>query len=401
MCTNCGTVVEENLIVSSVEFSESAMGASSVIGKFVSATCTKPYGGGLGGSAHGYASKESREVTINNGRKSISQLAATLQLNQHFVDSAHRLFLLAIQRNFVQGRRAQNVVAACLYIICRKEKSPHLLIDFSDVLQTNVYVLGATFLKLVQILKLNVPVVDPSLFIHRFAGKLEFEEKTHQVAMTAIRLVGRMKRDWIITGRQPSGICGAALILAARMHGFKRSQDDVVNVLRICKATLRDRMREFVETSSGNLTMEEFLRVDLETEEDPPAFKRNVKKRQALEMQRQAQIANSATGALVEVPTTRRQKKANRMYNKLQDDLEKALTNVEQMQNDIPAGETPVSATTDQAAAPPKARKQPMRRTAATVILALICQTYLISKTIQSSCSPKRNTSASLRFGTR
>ena len=337
VCTHCGTVMEENLIVSSVEFSENAMGTSSVIGKFVSSTCTKPYGGGLGGPAHGYA-KESREVTINNGRRSISQLAATLKLNQHFVDSAHRLFLLAIQRNFVQGRRAQNVVAACLYIVCRREKSPHLLIDFSDVLQTNVYVLGATFLKLVQLLNMTVPVIDPSLYIHRFAGKLEFEEKTHQVAMTALRLVKRMNRDWIITGRQPSGICGAALILAARMHGFRRSQDEVVQVLRICKATLRDRMREFVSTASGNLTMEEFQTIDLPGCADPPSFTRNRKEQMAIEAEKRGQITDGSAVSTTIVLSTNtsaasRQKKASSMYNKLQSDLEVALTSVENMQN--------------------------------------------------------------------
>ena len=43
----------------------------------------------------------------------------------------------------------------------------------------------------------------------RFANRMEFGEKTHDVSMTALRLVQRMKRDWIHTGRKPSGLCGA------------------------------------------------------------------------------------------------------------------------------------------------------------------------------------------------
>lgn len=43
----------------------------------------------------------------------------------------------------------------------------------------------------------------------RFANKLEFGEKTHEVSMTAIRVVQRMKRDSIHSGRKPSGLCGA------------------------------------------------------------------------------------------------------------------------------------------------------------------------------------------------
>ena len=53
------------------------------------------------------------------------------------MDSAHRLFILAIQRNFIQGRKTIHVVAACLYIVCRREKSAHLLIDFAEALRVS------------------------------------------------------------------------------------------------------------------------------------------------------------------------------------------------------------------------------------------------------------------------
>jgi transcription factor IIIB subunit 2 len=52
-------------------------------------------------------------------------------------------------------------------------------------------------------------VSDPCLYILRFANRLEFGDKTHEVSMTALRLVQRMKRDSIHTGRRPSGLCGA------------------------------------------------------------------------------------------------------------------------------------------------------------------------------------------------
>ena len=55
-------------------------------------------------------------------------------------------------------------------------------------------------------------LADPCLYIQRFAHKLEFEDKTHEVAMTALRLVSRMKRDWMAQGRRPSGLCGAGEI---------------------------------------------------------------------------------------------------------------------------------------------------------------------------------------------
>jgi len=177
VCIQCGTVLEENTIVNEVTFEPSAGGGSNVVGQFVPSS-------GLRSSGLGFA-KESREVALSNGQRHISQLANALRLSEHHQDAAQRLFQLAVQHNFIQGRKTQHVIAACLYTVCRREKTAHLLIDYSDVLQTNVYMLGCCFLKFTRMLSLTLPIIDPSLYIHRFASRLEFGDKTHFVSMSA------------------------------------------------------------------------------------------------------------------------------------------------------------------------------------------------------------------------
>ena len=44
-------------------------------------------------------------------------------------------------------------------------------------------------MKLLRVLHVQVPQVDPSLFLDRFAAQLNFGDKTRQVAQTAVRLV--------------------------------------------------------------------------------------------------------------------------------------------------------------------------------------------------------------------
>ena len=68
----------------------------------------------------------------------------------------------------------------------------------------------------------TLEIIDPALFIYRFAAHLNLDEKANQVAMTALRLVSRMKRDWIVAGRRPAGICAAALLIASRAHGRRK-----------------------------------------------------------------------------------------------------------------------------------------------------------------------------------
>ncbi len=133
-------------------------------------------------------------------------------------------------------------------------------------------------MKLIKFLHFEMPVIDPSLFIHRFCAKLEFGESLQQVSMTALRLVQRMKRDWMCHGRRPTGLVGAAILIAARYHGFKRTTNQIVQTVHVCDETIRKRLVEFKQTSVAKLTREEFEKIDLEKdikeECDPPSFKK-------------------------------------------------------------------------------------------------------------------------------
>ncbi|XP_060068926.1 transcription factor IIIB 90 kDa subunit-like [Ylistrum balloti] len=286
VCTNCGSVLEDQIIVSEVQFEEHASGGSSVIGQFVSSDGMKAHS--LGISFPRGMKRESRTVTFENGRRRIQQLGAQLKLNQHCIDTAFNFYKMAVVKQLTRGRKTAHVTAACLYLVCRTEGTPHMLLDFSDQLQINVYSLGKTYLQLSRELCLNIPAIDPCLYIQRFAHKLEFEDKTHDVSMIALRLVQRMKRDWMHTGRRPSGLCGAALLVAARMSNFNRSVKDIIKVVKVCDTTIRKRLAEFQDTPSSQLTIEEFQNIDLEAEHDPPSFTEG--KKRALQAKLNAQL---------------------------------------------------------------------------------------------------------------
>ncbi|KAG7334486.1 hypothetical protein KOW79_002893 [Hemibagrus wyckioides] len=271
VCMGCGSVLEDNIIVSEVTFVESSGGASSAVGQFVASDSQGP-APSLGGNYMGMG-KESRAQTLQNAKRNINHLGRQLQMNQHCLDTAFNFYKMALCKRLTRGRKSAHVIAACLYLVCRTEGTPHMLLDLSDLLQVNVYVLGRTFLVLARELCINAPAIDPCLYIPRFAHMLEFGEKSHEVSMTALRLVQRMKRDWMHTGRRPSGLCGAALLVAARMHEFRRTIKDVIGVVKVCEATLRKRLSEFEDTPTSELTIEEFMKVDLDQECDPPSFK--------------------------------------------------------------------------------------------------------------------------------
>ena len=63
-----------------------------------------------------------------------------------------------------------------------------------------------------------------------------------------------MTREWVGTGRRPNGLCGAAILISARYHGFKRSTAQIIRVVHVCEETIRRRLHEFKGTSTASLT---------------------------------------------------------------------------------------------------------------------------------------------------
>ena len=116
--------------------------------------------------------------------------------------------------------------------------------------------------------------INAESLIFRFAERLEFGADVYRVANDACKIMARFDRDWMVTGRRPSGLCGAALILAARMNNYRRTTREVVYLVKVDDMTIQKRLDEFKVTPSSDLTVEEFRNhADrVESQCDPPAF---------------------------------------------------------------------------------------------------------------------------------
>ncbi|KAK0564207.1 transcription factor TFIIIB subunit brf1 [Tilletia horrida] len=290
-CAECGYVFEQSQIVSEVTFGETSSGAATVQGSYVSADQAGARIMGPGGF-RGSSAGESRQITLANAQANIRKMANIWNLSENVINKAYRIFNLAMvgggewlrehadPSNFVLGRKSDITVASCLYLACRHENRPLMLIDFADSIGENVFTLGRSYLKLTRMIHLKPPpgtdgastIVDPSIYIQRFAIMLDFGDEAPKVTADALRLIKRFNADWMVQGRRPAGICAAALILAARMNHFRRSIAEVVQVARIADVTLRKRLDEFAKTESSKLSVADFRSLWLENAHDPPAF---------------------------------------------------------------------------------------------------------------------------------
>jgi transcription factor IIIB 90 kDa subunit len=276
VCRTCGRVADDTNIVSEIQFSETAGGGNVAQGQLIQADQAGPRMYGL--KRFGGAMEE-RERSIREARQMIQGWADQLNLSESLVNQAANVYKLASSANFIQGRTQVMVAAVCLYTACRlNPPCKIMLIDLADMTQINVFRLGRAYKALNKDVPLGTDTlcpVYPEDLMWRFAARLEFLGETNKVAEDAIRLVRRMKQDWMVMGRRPSGICGAALLMAARMNNFRRTVREVVYIVKVTTHTIQCRLDEFNITESGNMTVEDFLTQDfLESSHDPPSFYR-------------------------------------------------------------------------------------------------------------------------------
>ncbi|ROV98051.1 hypothetical protein VMCG_07056 [Cytospora schulzeri] len=294
-CQSCGAVVDDTNIVSDVQFGEGSNGQAFAFGVTVGAGQAGPRFGGPGFGPRrvaGGGDGEGRLKSQLEGRDVIFGLVSRLDLGTSegvLAESAYGRFKEVLSRNFCRGRSVPRVASVCLYWAIRNSRTtPVMLIDIADVVKLDVFVLGKTFKKMLHLIygdEKNVPFepMIPEDIIRRLASKLEFYNDTENVMAAAVRIVQRMDRDWMMLGRKPAGICGSAIILAARMFNYRRTPLEVSFVAKVTTTTLKLRLDEFSRLKSAQMRIADFMAGDFPgtaDSHDPPAFYRQSKEYQ-------------------------------------------------------------------------------------------------------------------------
>jgi transcription factor IIIB subunit 2 len=153
------------------------------------------------------------------------------------------------------------------------------MIDFADILNTDIFTLSKIYLKLVRLVRFEVKHSDPSLYVPRFLKALKFPaDQEKEILKYVINLLARMKMDWLGKGRRPSGLIAAGFYIACKCFKIEKSFKDIARVLKVSEETIRKRVNEFKNLKVAKLTKEDFEKLALTNKfepEDPPSFKRS------------------------------------------------------------------------------------------------------------------------------
>jgi transcription initiation factor TFIIB len=246
ICQNCGLVIDEDNIRAEVELTNEGE-FSRPIGRVVSATSNTST---LSSVPFGMR----RPSSLIKGQSNspvyyhISRIGALLQLNPNLIAQMRNLHDAITSGKSKYCRSPELLAAGIAYVILRKNNKPYTLLDIADKVQCSVFELGRVYKRIVKSNKIGLEDIDPAVFIDRTLSALSAtQEQINKVRDQAMRLITVAQRMWLGTGRRPSAITAAAIILSFEANGYKILPKSVGDPLHIGEQTVRQRVRELKE----------------------------------------------------------------------------------------------------------------------------------------------------------
>ncbi|KAK7200412.1 transcription factor IIIb [Novymonas esmeraldas] len=270
-CTICGDVVLDDQYELDPVFAQGGGGGGG----------GRPGGGGGGGRLHSFRpaaahrgtnasmSHSHSRPTIDKARREMLNIGRQIEIGEDTVESALAIYKVALAQNKVSGTRP-SVLCACLYAACRRERTSHVIYDFSEAIEDDPHAILTQMKYICHATHTEVPVIDPSCYVQRFAEQLDLGEQMVDVVVCALKVLRAMQDDWISCGRRPMGVCAAALLVACYVFSIPRTPEQVCGMVRLTSSTIGKRLSEFAATPTARLESIDDYRPSHETL--PPAF---------------------------------------------------------------------------------------------------------------------------------
>ncbi|ESL10706.1 transcription factor [Trypanosoma rangeli SC58] len=259
-CTLCGNIVQDQQFELDPVF---ARGEKPNARSLRSLGHLRPTRGVIG------ARMPSARPSIEAARRGMVSIARQLDISDDMIEMAVAIYKLAVGLNAVSGARPA-VLSAALYAVCRRERTSHMIYDFSEVTGESPYEILSYMRQICEATHTEVPVIDPSCMVHRFAGQMNLGAMTGPVVVCALKVLRAMRDDWIACGRRPMGVCVAALLVACYMFNIPRTPDEVCGFVRLTAGTIVRRLDEFASTTTAGLqSIDEYTKSEISL---PPSF---------------------------------------------------------------------------------------------------------------------------------
>ncbi|MBE0516699.1 MAG: transcription initiation factor IIB [Methanophagales archaeon] len=171
----------------------------------------------------------------------IDRLSSLLSISGEARESSSEIYRKAWESDLIHGRSIEKILAASMYMACRKHNVPRTLDEIENVTKVGRKDIVKTSKLLAKRLDMKLAPTSPLEYVSRFCAKLNLEKQVEEKARKIIKEA--LKKD-ITSGRGPTGIAASAIYIAAILCDDRKTQKDVAEATGVTEVTLRVRYKE-------------------------------------------------------------------------------------------------------------------------------------------------------------
>lgn len=171
----------------------------------------------------------------------IDRLSSLLSIPGETRESSSEIYRKAWESDLIHGRSIEKILAASMYMACRKHNVPRTLDEIENVTKVGKKDIVKTSKLLAKRLGMKLAPTSPLEYVSRFCAKLNLEKPIEEQARKIIKEA--LEKD-ITSGRGPTGIAASAIYIAAILCDDRKTQKDVAEATGVTEVTLRVRYKE-------------------------------------------------------------------------------------------------------------------------------------------------------------
>ncbi|UCE13758.1 MAG: transcription initiation factor IIB [Candidatus Heimdallarchaeota archaeon] len=186
------------------------------------------------------------ESEIRNLRialRELKRLRSQMELPDRTAQMASSYYRQCLKKNLIRGRSIDGMIAASLYLACRKTQIPLTLKDIATDANVSSKELGRCVRTIVQHLRTRPDSGRHEALIHRLGEDLSLSMPTR---ITAVNIAKQTREYGITVGKNPMSIAAACLYIAGVKTGERRTQQQIARAANTTPVTIRNRFKEIV-----------------------------------------------------------------------------------------------------------------------------------------------------------
>ena len=156
----------------------------------------------------------------------LDRLSSKVSAPSTVKEKAALIYRKALDEGLVRGRSIAAIAAASLYAACRITGTPRSLREISEASLVGKKDIARCYRLLLRKLTLHIPIADPIIYVTKIARRADI---SGQIQAEAVKILKEARRRHVSAGKDPMGLAAAALYIACKKLGEKKTQKEIAD----------------------------------------------------------------------------------------------------------------------------------------------------------------------------